>query len=415
MVLQGATAWHLLRTSTHMQEGESVVVHAGAGGVGTIAIQLAKRWGAGRVIASASSEEKRALALELGADVAIDANAEDLKAAIEEANGGNTVDVVLEMVGGTTFDSSLAALAPFGRLAIFGMAGRELPEPIQPGALISTSRGVIGFWLAHCMRDPQRLVAEPVAELLEMVAKGELKPVVGGTYPLSEARRAHEDMRARKTTGKLVLDTSAELAYIAIETAGGPHVTPVLHGRAGERLWFLVARGTLKARVIAKRPDVGVYVEGAALAGRATLLDPMRPHELGPRVPELACALPSLGRGNELELLGFARDALRAPGRMMPSNMLLVSVEVTREWAVERPEADGDEAVLGWLGPHGPLALPASWDPGSRRARVGWPGAVPAGRRGRPPCASTRATASARRQSAGCSCAEKDAYGATAR
>jgi NADPH2:quinone reductase len=208
VVLQGTTAWHLLRTCAHMKEGESVVVHAAAGGVGSLAIQLAKRWGAGRVIASASSEEKRGLALELGADAAIDAGAPDMKAAIEEANGGK-VDVVLEMVGGATFDGSLAALAPFGRLVFFGMAGRERPTPVDPGSLLQKSRAVIGFWLMHCMSRPQEMLAEPVRELLEMVAAGELRPVVGGTYPLSEARRAHEDMRARKTTGKILIDPRA--------------------------------------------------------------------------------------------------------------------------------------------------------------------------------------------------------------
>lgn len=207
IVLQGATAWHLLRTSAHLAEGESVVVHAGAGGVGTLAIQLAKRWGAGRVIATASSPEKRDLAIELGADVAIDARADDLKAAIEEANGGKKVDVVLEMVGGSTFDASLAALAPFGRLVTYGMASREAPEPVQPGALVRRSRAVIGFWLAHCFPRPEMLRG-PIGELLDMVAAGELRAIVGGTYPLSEARRAHEDIRARKTVGKLVLDPS---------------------------------------------------------------------------------------------------------------------------------------------------------------------------------------------------------------
>jgi NADPH2:quinone reductase len=204
IILQGTTAWHLLRTCAHLQEGESVVVHAAAGGVGTLAIQLAKRWGAGRVIAAASSEEKRQLALDLGADVAIDARAPDMKAAIEEANGGK-VDVVLEMVGGATFDGSLHALAPFGRLVFFGMAGRERPSPVDPGQLLQKSRSVIGFWLAHCMARPE-LLAEPVRELLQMVAAGELRPVVGGTYPLADARRAHEDMLARRTTGKLVID-----------------------------------------------------------------------------------------------------------------------------------------------------------------------------------------------------------------
>lgn len=208
IILQGTTAWHLLRTCAHLKEGESVVVHAAAGGVGTLAIQLAKRWGAGRVIAVASSEEKRRLALDLGADVAIDARAPDMKAAVEEANGAK-VDIVLEMVGGSTFDGSLAALAPFGRLVFFGMAGRERPSPVDPGQLLQKSRSVIGFWLAHCMARPQEMVAEPVRELLDMVAAGELRPVVGGTYRLSDARRAHEDMLARKTTGKLVIDPRA--------------------------------------------------------------------------------------------------------------------------------------------------------------------------------------------------------------
>lgn len=132
LVLQGTTAWHILRTSARMAPGESVVVHAGAGGVGSLAVQLAKAWGAGRVIATASSEEKRSLAMELGADAAVDSQSEDMRAALEEANGGHKVDVVLEMTGGPVFDGSLAALAPFGRLVTYGMAGRQAPSLIQP-------------------------------------------------------------------------------------------------------------------------------------------------------------------------------------------------------------------------------------------------------------------------------------------
>ncbi len=205
LILQGTTAWHLLRTCAHLQEGETVVVHAAAGGVGTLAIQLAKQWGAGRVIATASSQDKRDLALELGADVAIDGAVPDLKAALEEANGGRKVDIVLEMVGGSTFDASLAALAPFGRLVTFGMASREEPKLVHPGSLVQRSRAVIGFWLAHCFSNP-KMLSGPLDEMLAMVAAGELRPIVGGTYPLSEARRAHEDLRARRTVGKLVLD-----------------------------------------------------------------------------------------------------------------------------------------------------------------------------------------------------------------
>ena len=159
VVLQGATAWHLLRTSAHLAEGESVVVIAGAGGVGSLAVQLARRWGAGRVIATASSPEKRALAEELGAHATVDpALADDdpkaFTAALREANGGKPVDIVLEMTGGNVFDGSLSALAPFGRLVAYGMAGRAPPKPVQAPSLMSTSRAVIGFWLAHCMSRP---------------------------------------------------------------------------------------------------------------------------------------------------------------------------------------------------------------------------------------------------------------------
>ena len=208
LMVQGLTAWHLLRTSTHLQSGESVVVHAAAGGVGTLAVQLGKCWGAGNVIGVASSQEKRDLAASLGADVTVDAGEPDLKAALEQANGGRKVDVVLEMVGGPTFDASLAALAPFGRLATFGMASRTAPRPVHSGELMSRSRAVVGFWLAHCFARPDMLQPQ-MAELLAMVQDGTLRPVVGGTYPMSQARRAHEDLRSRASQGKLVLDVRA--------------------------------------------------------------------------------------------------------------------------------------------------------------------------------------------------------------
>ena len=212
LVLQGTTAWHLLRTSSHMEAGESVVVIAGAGGVGSLAVQLAKHWGAGRVIATASSPEKRALAQELGADATVDPAlaADDPKqftAALREANGGKRVDIVLEMTGGNVFDGSLSALAPFGRLVAYGMAGREAPAQVVVPALMGTSRAVIGFWLAHCMTRPHMMDAA-MADLLQLTADGTLQPVVGGRYPLTAVREAHQDLLARRTTGKLVLDPS---------------------------------------------------------------------------------------------------------------------------------------------------------------------------------------------------------------
>jgi NADPH:quinone reductase-like Zn-dependent oxidoreductase len=175
VVLQGATAWHLLRTSAHLAQGESVVVIAGAGGVGSLAVQLARRWGAGRVIATASSPQKRALAEELGAHATVDpALADDdpkqFTDALREANGGKPVDIVLEMTGGNVFAGSLSALAPFGRLVTYGMAAREETRAVPPGALMQKSRAVIGFWLAHCMARPHMLNAA-MNDLLPMVAE----------------------------------------------------------------------------------------------------------------------------------------------------------------------------------------------------------------------------------------------------
>lgn len=204
LLVQGLTAWHLLRTSAKLAEGESVVVHAAAGGVGSLAVQLARTFGAGRVIATASSEDKRSLALELGADAAVDPGADDLAGELRQANGGKRVDVVLEMAGGRVFEESRRALAPFGRLVAYGMASRE-PARVSNVELMQGSQAVVGFWLVHCLRD-QAMTREPLRELFELLARGELRTVLGETYPLSDARRAHEDLAGRRTSGKLVLD-----------------------------------------------------------------------------------------------------------------------------------------------------------------------------------------------------------------
>jgi len=206
LLLQGLTARSLLRVSARLEEGESVVVQAAAGGTGSLAVQLAKQMGAGRVIGLASSEEKRELAHRLGADVAVDSRADDLETAILEANDGQPVDVVLEMTGGESFEACLRALAPFGRLVTYGLASRE-PVEVRNVDLMRTSRSVVGFWLMHLFGRPQEL-REGIAELLQAVAARKLEVVIGDVYPLSEARRAHEDIAARRTHGKLLLDPS---------------------------------------------------------------------------------------------------------------------------------------------------------------------------------------------------------------
>lgn len=204
MLVQGSTAWHLLKTMGQLEKGESVVIHAAAGGVGTIAIQLAKLWGA-KVIAVTSSDAKAELAKKLGADHVVDAASEDLSKAIRDANGGRGVNLILEMVGGKTFDQSLLALGTFGKLITFGMASRTAPTPIHPGALMHGSKTVAGFWLANCF-GKKELFNDVIEELFTLISDGKLKPVIGATYPLSQAQAAHKSMLARESVGKIALD-----------------------------------------------------------------------------------------------------------------------------------------------------------------------------------------------------------------
>jgi NADPH2:quinone reductase len=207
LLVQGTTAWHMYRTAGGVAEGESVVVHAAAGGVGSLAVQLGRPLGAGRVIATASSEEKRELALQLGADVAIDPAPEGLVERLLEANGGRAVDVVFEMAGGEVFDASYRALAPFGRLVVCGIASQQ-PNEIRSGSLLRHSRAVVGFYIFHCLERPG-MFNEALDDLFVRVERGELRVVVGHTYALGEAPQAHIDLRERRTTGKLLLDPAA--------------------------------------------------------------------------------------------------------------------------------------------------------------------------------------------------------------
>jgi NADPH:quinone reductase len=207
IIVQGLTAWHLYRTSGRVAEGESVVVHAAAGGVGSLAVQLGRPLGAGRIIATASNAEKRQLALGLGADVAIDPAPEGLTERLIEANGGRPVDVVFDMAGGEVFEASYNALAPFGRIVAYGIASQQPNHP-STGSLLRHSRAVVGFYLFHCLDRPG-MFTDALSELFARAGRGELKAVVGHTYPLEQAAQAHIDLRERRTTGKLLLDPAA--------------------------------------------------------------------------------------------------------------------------------------------------------------------------------------------------------------
>jgi NADPH2:quinone reductase len=204
LLIQGLTAWHLYRTCAHFAAGESVVVHSGAGGVGSLAVQLGRCLQAGRVIATASSAQKRDACLELGADAVTDSGPERLTDRLLECNEGRPVDVVFEMSGGEVFQQSLQALAPFGRIVAYGIATREQNAP-RSGLLMKRSWSVVGFWFMHCLERPG-MVSGALAELYALLARGELRAVVGPTYALGDAAQAQIDIAERRTTGKVLID-----------------------------------------------------------------------------------------------------------------------------------------------------------------------------------------------------------------
>ncbi|MCM3667508.1 NADPH:quinone oxidoreductase family protein [Mesobacillus maritimus] len=202
--LQGLSAYHVLKTMGRLEKGETVLVHAAAGGVGTIAVQLAKVFGAGKVIATASTPEKLELAREMGADVLINYTEEGWEQQVREATGKKGVDVALEMAGGDVFYKTLKCLAPFGRLVIFGVASGEQSK-FNPSSLMARNQSVIGFFLPQIMRKPELLLPS-TQELFQYVIEGKVKLTIGGVYPLDQAQEVHTLLQGRKTIGKLILE-----------------------------------------------------------------------------------------------------------------------------------------------------------------------------------------------------------------
>lgn len=213
LLVQGLTAWHLLRTASRLQPRDSILINAAAGGVGSLAVQLARRWGAGRIIANASTPEKRTLALALGADRDISLRNDDPAAHIAEqiraANDGQDVDIVLDMVGGPVFDGCMQALGRGGRMVTYGNASRLASTPIEPRGLLRKGQSLIGFFLFEALQPKGNGAGavQTLNELVAMVERGELVPLPGHAYPLEQAGQAFIDMRNRITTGKVVLTT----------------------------------------------------------------------------------------------------------------------------------------------------------------------------------------------------------------
>ena len=202
-MLQGMTAHYLCRSTYPIKSGETALIHAGAGGVGQLLVQMCKRLGA-RVIATAGNDEKANLARAAGADECIVYTQRDFESETRRLTDGRGVDVVYDGVGKATFDKDLNVLRPRGYLVLFGGASGAVPpfdliKLSQKGSLFIT-RPTLGHYTAT-----RKELEWRAGDVLQMIAKGELKLRIHHRYPLAEAQQAHRDLEGRKTTGKLLL------------------------------------------------------------------------------------------------------------------------------------------------------------------------------------------------------------------
>jgi NADPH2:quinone reductase len=201
LFVQGLTAYGLLRDAAKLHEGESVLIHAAAGGVGSLAVQLSKLLGAGTVIGTASSAEKLDLVRRLVADVAFNYTDPNWSVQVNEATGGQGTNIILDAVGGEIGQQSLSHLAAQGRLVVYGAASGQ-PTMFAAQQLAGKNQAVIGYSIGTAMSLEQR--AEAMRALLGYVAEDRLHIVVGKTFPLRDAAQAHRAMAERRTTGKVV-------------------------------------------------------------------------------------------------------------------------------------------------------------------------------------------------------------------
>jgi NADPH:quinone reductase len=204
LIIQGLTAALVLGEAAGLREGESVLVQAAAGGVGSLSVQLAKIHGAGLVIAAAGSPAKREFAISLGADIAVDYNRSDWPEQVRKATNGRGVNIVLEMTGGHVFQQSLDCLANFGRMAVYGFASRN-PASLNPERLLPANHTIRGFFLGAYFEAKRELINATLSELAGFVASDRLKLHTGGAFSLANAAEAHRLLEGRQTMGKLVI------------------------------------------------------------------------------------------------------------------------------------------------------------------------------------------------------------------
>lgn len=198
------TAYNILKWAGRIAPGDSVLVHAAAGGVGSTAVQLARVFGAGRIFATAGGPEKVALAKAAGADVAIDYLAEDFGRRVLDETGGRGADIILDSVAGDVFTRGLPALAPFGRYVTFGNASGQGAE-VPAMKLQRDNRAIVGYTSGGYRKRRPEALRPTVEAVYALIAERRIALRIGTRFPLRDARRAHEFVESRQSTGKVLL------------------------------------------------------------------------------------------------------------------------------------------------------------------------------------------------------------------
>jgi NADPH2:quinone reductase len=204
LVVAGVTAYQTLKDAGRIQKGETVFIPGVLGGVGTYALQLAKIFGAGKIIAGASTPERRSEALSRGADHAVDYTSDEWPEEVKRLTGGKGADVILDMAGGKVFHQSLKALAPFGRLIVYGTASLEAYS-FAPNSLLPLNQTVTGYYVANWFATKPGEAVAAFNALVDLISSGKINVDVAERLPLSKVVEAHKTMESRRATGKLVL------------------------------------------------------------------------------------------------------------------------------------------------------------------------------------------------------------------
>lgn len=202
----GVTAYNVIKKVARLTEGDTILIHAAAGGIGTTAIQLAKHFGASTIIGTVGSDEKKEITTTLGADYTINYRKKDFVKEVNRLTDGRGVDVILDTISGKNFEGSMNCLADFGRVVIFGHANDgSVPGTLQTDALHSSCRAVMGYSTGTCIKKRPEYLKDAAEAILHLLVEEKLVIHISKSYSLQDASKAHAHIESRNSVGKVVL------------------------------------------------------------------------------------------------------------------------------------------------------------------------------------------------------------------